>query len=1790
MGDGLWPNSMRLDKILRNIEIYDNTAIFRKYELIYADGHYGKKYLEYVIEKNESGQKYYPIQFFWQQASNNYQISEDYLSDINIYDETFDYNFDLTTQYIPIDINDDMLQDYYLLTYDRNSPGHCTMRQYINSINGFIQSEVSPEVFSVFTNGDYHKVAVNCVGDLNADGKDDLIFINSYGIFVYNGGFGITGIPSQIIDNPGGNVTQAAIADFNGDGINDLAITSQRNDFLTHPPRIFIYYGSTTSLSSSADETIEVSNTIWDGNIMTQVCDFNGDGIADIFMHYDQDEVVNNDVICCFYTNSFSELGYVKVVAPTFEGIWRNRYQLHIADFNADYRSDILMIADVSIWDKDKNVSLYLSVGCSGSSGVYTVAIDNITYDDLLELNNSTILVTDINNDGRNDFIQYTNDLPAINKMFLINKDASVFNLQTQVMDINGIWDKSSFYPIDLDGNGIIDFINISEKIEPNGWFGAFQKYTCQINTQKMSTDYSDQIIAYRDGLGKETWWSYGLLAQLPSSHDYSNDFPYVPYKMNMPVVTNVNMTNGYNGQFITDYSYKKPIAHLQGKGFLGFLERTISDYYLGSTLSITSELSEFGILLDKRLIKKVGEDKISETILSYDKVATGAKSKFIFATQTLNYDYLLNTFNIIKMENCDQFGNFLKTTTNNGFINKSVEHSTIVEILEIQNITDNNNWQLGRIKKVQSKQKYLDKPLVIRTSSFTYYPNGRLESETIEPDNAKKTTKYYFYDASGNMSQTKLTGNGQVDRDSYQLYYPDNQNVWFEVNNLKHVVEYLDYNKSGQPQKLKDINGFTTNFEYDGFGRNYKKVNPSGIQEYTVYRWSKNDIDATTNSIYYIWQVSSGNLPIKTFYDFLNRKVREVSYGFNKEVIKIDYTYDERGNLSKVTDPFIEQSANCIYYKYDKYNRIEKEQYRTSSGEIIKEVTYSYNNSSITTKNFLGQETAVIKNSVGWIIETKEPGNKGVGIDYYSSGLRSKSWVNDGESFISGTDINYLYDIFGNCTDVVDISLGTRSFVYNAFGEKEQEIYDGKITKFYYDGLGRVGIIEEPENSSVIQTYFLYDSKPYGKGKLNKIIHPKETKEYFYNNMGLISKEVDYIENVPYETAIEYDLLERPKIITRPSGIKLQYQYSAGFLRSISNLVTGEEYWSGIEYNALGAIKKELIGKVYETTYNYDGKHDLNSIQTRHVQQSGWIQDMHYNWDLGKNLTYRNNKIHNTTENFYYDDNNRIDYYTSNKFGPISLTYTKVGSIDFKSNVGDYIYDSSNPYKLARINNSTINDVTEDISYTNFDKISNISLGSNQVDNVYGINHKKIKQTVDQNGQQNTTIYIGTNTEIVIENGTSTITEYIAGGSQALCAIIKINNNEHVTYYVLNDHLGSIQYILSDDKAFKEELSFDPWGNRRNPVTLNRNGEYYSSITNRGFTGHEHLDQFSLINMNGRVFDPVIACFTSADPNIQDPYTTTGLNRYIYCLNNPLSYTDPSGYFAQSALGMGMSIVPTAVAIIFPPATPVAAFVSSMVTTLSNGGSWYDSMESGSKSGAVAATSQFASNIIGDMALNPMQTASLHSLIGGISSYVQTGKFLPGAMSGFSGSLIGKISQPCNDGTRIIMGALGGGFSSSITGGKFINGATTGAFIVLFNDLAHELDMQAGGDLPSMRDNPPSHPDYKSPKGGDRKVRNPNGSGSGWIDDKGRVWVPTDHKGTHAPHWDREIPGGGHENVYPFINPTPWYVPSAETIRNTLMYGTITVGVGIIIFDIVTIPSGEGLIGVQMIRMATGN
>jgi RHS repeat-associated protein len=110
------------------------------------------------------------------------------------------------------------------------------------------------------------------------------------------------------------------------------------------------------------------------------------------------------------------------------------------------------------------------------------------------------------------------------------------------------------------------------------------------------------------------------------------------------------------------------------------------------------------------------------------------------------------------------------------------------------------------------------------------------------------------------------------------------------------------------------------------------------------------------------------------------------------------------------------------------------------------------------------------------------------------------------------------------------------------------------------------------------------------------------------------------------------------------------------------------------------------------------------------------------------------------------------------------------------------------------------------------------------------------------------------------------------------------------------------VDSITNGSGAIEVRLSFASFGSRRNEATWSGNptsGDWtgITGTTRRGFTFHESLDNLSLIHMNGRVFDPVMGRFLSADPFVPAPSLTQSFNRYSYTRNNPLSFIDPSGF-----------------------------------------------------------------------------------------------------------------------------------------------------------------------------------------------------------------------------------------------------------------------------------------------------
>ena len=133
----------------------------------------------------------------------------------------------------------------------------------------------------------------------------------------------------------------------------------------------------------------------------------------------------------------------------------------------------------------------------------------------------------------------------------------------------------------------------------------------------------------------------------------------------------------------------------------------------------------------------------------------------------------------------------------------------------------------------------------------------------------------------------------------------------------------------------------------------------------------------------------------------------------------------------------------------------------------------------------------------------------------------------------------------------------------------------------------------------------------------------------------------------------------------------------------------------------------------------------------------------------------------------------------------------------------------------------------------------------------------------------------------------------YLSGG-----AMLIQNNGSDSLLYAYSDNQGSLLALTDASGNVIEKFAYDPWGARRNPTDWTQKDIRTKWVTNRGYTGHEHIDAFGIINMNGRVYDPLTAMFMSPDPALQSPGDWLNYNRYGYCLNNPFKYTDPSGNY----------------------------------------------------------------------------------------------------------------------------------------------------------------------------------------------------------------------------------------------------------------------------------------------------
>lgn len=140
----------------------------------------------------------------------------------------------------------------------------------------------------------------------------------------------------------------------------------------------------------------------------------------------------------------------------------------------------------------------------------------------------------------------------------------------------------------------------------------------------------------------------------------------------------------------------------------------------------------------------------------------------------------------------------------------------------------------------------------------------------------------------------------------------------------------------------------------------------------------------------------------------------------------------------------------------------------------------------------------------------------------------------------------------------------------------------------------------------------------------------------------------------------------------------------------------------------------------------------------------------------------------------------------------------------------------------------------------------------------------------------------------------------YVANGK--VVAIDEDSSTGTESRYLHSDRLGSASVLTDELGLVLERMSYDIWGQIR-PMRAGSNNTVEKSLYHtKGYTGHEALADVDLVHMNGRIYDPILGRFMSADPFVQFAYNSQSYNRYSYVLNNPLGWTDPTGYTAESA------------------------------------------------------------------------------------------------------------------------------------------------------------------------------------------------------------------------------------------------------------------------------------------------
>ena len=514
--------------------------------------------------------------------------------------------------------------------------------------------------------------------------------------------------------------------------------------------------------------------------------------------------------------------------------------------------------------------------------------------------------------------------------------------------------------------------------------------------------------------------------------------------------------------------------------------------------------------------------------------------------------------------------------------------------------------------------------------------------------------------------------------------------------------------------------------------------------------------------------------------------------------------------------------------------------------------------------------------------------------------------------------------DLRGNRLSIQDPDAGTVTSTYDALNRLVARTdANGNQTTYTYDLVGRVTRTKYSDGTNNETVDFYYDTAPgKGIGKLASVDHEGVTeREYAYDTLGRVAILSVYDGHEQYDHLYDYDSLGRVMYFTYPDGFCIRNSYdSYGELSAIHNADNDDLIYVVSLRNAFRQPLKCRFGNDAGAQYTYNDYGMLTGIKNGDVifagnviNAGGGVNDPEVNYSIGtqfRNVTYtydsrgfiatKSDAMVNQSETYCYDNLDRLESYSVNNVTAASFSFDGNGNIETNSKIGSYNYGSTRPHAVISIdgNERTASPSLCDVTYNLRNRPENLYMNGYNVTLDYDASGMR-RHTLVTNGQtfvkEKTRIsdfYEEENTPLRTQ-----VLDYIYAEGKVVAVRVGDGHNGSL-YYVLTDHLGSWEKVLDEDKTVVQQTHFDPWGNRMSYTAWNTPQTQTSFTFDRGFTGHEHYDQLHIINANARLYDPTIGRFFSPDPFVQTPDFTQSFNRYSYCMNNPVMYSDPDGKF----------------------------------------------------------------------------------------------------------------------------------------------------------------------------------------------------------------------------------------------------------------------------------------------------